>query len=102
MNRMLHRLAAALAVLCAATLIACAGAGQTTGEYIDDSAITTKVKTRLFQDPATSGFAIQVTTYQGTVQLSGFVNNAREKERATELAQEIPGVKRVRNDLIVK
>lgn len=80
----------------------CAGAGQETGAYVDDAAITTKVKTRLFNDPVTSGFAIKVTTYRGTVQLAGFVNNQREMSRAGELAGSVPGVKAVKNDLIVK
>lgn len=71
-------------------------------EYFDDTTITTKVKTKLFDDPQTSGFAITVKTYKGTVQLSGFVNSDKEKDRAGELAKAVPGVKDVKNDLIVK
>lgn len=71
-------------------------------EYFDDTTITTKVKTKLFDDPQTSGFAISVKTYQGTVQLSGFVNDEKEKNRAEELAKTVPGVKTVKNDLIIK
>lgn len=72
------------------------------GVYFDDTTITTKVKTKLFDDPQTSGFAISVTTYKGTVQLSGFVNSDKEKDRAGELARAVPGVKDVKNDLIIK
>ena len=71
-------------------------------EYFDDTTITTKVKTKLFDDPQTSGFAISVKTYQGTVQLSGFVTSDKEKDRAAELTKGVPGVKSVKNDLIVK
>jgi osmotically-inducible protein OsmY len=97
-------LALVLAVLTALPLLGCAGTEkqQSTGEFIDDSAITTKVKTKLFDDPVTSGFTIRVSTYRGTVQLSGFVNSEREKNRAGELAQAVAGVKSVKNDLIVK
>ncbi len=71
-------------------------------EYFDDTSITTKVKTKLFDDPQTSGFSITVTTYKGTVQLSGFVNSDKEKARAGELAKGVEGVKDVKNDLIIK
>ena len=71
-------------------------------EYFDDTTITTKVKTKLFDDPQTSGFAISVKTYQGTVQLSGFVTSDKEKDRAAELTKDVPGVKSVKNDLIIK
>lgn len=71
-------------------------------EYFDDTTITTKVKAKLFDDPQTSGFAISVKTYQGTVQLSGFVTSDKEKDRAAELTKGVPGVKSVKNDLIVK
>lgn len=71
-------------------------------EYVDDATITTKVKAKLFDDPQTSGFAISVKTYQGMVQLSGFVNGDKEKSRAEELAKTVPGVKTIKNDLIIK
>jgi len=90
------------ACLLAAALAGCAGAGQTAGAYVDDATITTKVKTKLFDDPQTSGFAISVKTYSGTVQLSGFVSSEKEKARAGELAQAVQGVKSVKNDLIIK
>lgn len=95
-----------LAVLASVLSLALAGCAADTKkqavEYFDDSTITTKVKARLFDDPQTSGFAIGVKTYQGTVQLSGFVDSDKEKARAEELAKAVAGVKSVKNDLIVK
>ena len=85
------------------TLAGCAAdTKERAGEYIDDTGITTRVKTKLFDDPQTSGFAISVTTYKGTVQLSGFVSGEKEKSRAEELARTVSSVKSVKNDLIVK
>lgn len=83
-------------------LAGCAGTKESASEYVDDATITTKVKTKLFDDPQTSGFAITVTTYKGTVQLSGFVSGDKEKTRAGELAKGVEGVKDVKNDLIIK
>ena len=92
-----------LAVLLSLALAGCAAdTKKQTVEYFDDTTITTKVKTKLFDDPQTSGFAITVKTYKGTVQLSGFVTSDKEKDRAGELAKTVPGVKDVKNDLIVK
>lgn len=85
-----------------AGLLGCAGAGQTTGEFVDDSAISTKVKAKLFEDPATSGWHVFVTTDKGVVWLTGTVNSAQEKDRAGELARNVPGVKAVKNELTVK
>lgn len=85
-----------------ASLLGCAGAGTKTGEFIDDSAITTKVKAKLYDDPVTSGWDIKVTTHKGVVQLSGFVKSSKEKDRASEVARQVEGVKSVSNDLIIK
>lgn len=85
-----------------AGLLACAGAGQKTGEFFDDSTITTKVKTKLFNDPITSGWNISVKTEKGVVYLTGEVESAKESQRATELARGVAGVKSVRNELGLK
>ncbi len=91
------------ACLLSLALVGCAAdTKERTGEYMDDAGITTRVKAKLFDDPQTSGFSITVTTYKGTVQLSGFVNGEKEKSRAEELAKTVPSVKSVKNDLIVK
>jgi len=89
-------------LLLAAVLAGCAGAGSSTGAYIDDSVITSKIKTKLYKDKTTSGWDIKVTTKSGVVQLSGFVHKEAEKARAGEIAKSIQGVKSVSNDLIVK
>ncbi len=75
---------------------------ESTGEYIDDSTITTKVKTALLTDKNVSSGSISVKTFKGTVQLSGFVNNAEQVRQAYEVASQVEGVKAVHNNLIVK
>ena len=75
---------------------------ESTGEYIDDSTITAKVKAAFVKDPVVSAFAVSVKTYKGAVQLSGFVNTADEKTRAEEVARGVYGVKSVNDSLIVK
>lgn len=85
-------------------LAACAATStdESTGEYIDDAAITTKVKTALLQDPEVSGLDINVETFKGTVQLSGFANTKRERQRAETLAGSVVGVQSVQNDIQLK
>ena len=75
---------------------------QSTGEYVDDSATTSKVKAALLKDPEVKGLAVKVKTYKGEVQLSGFVNSQHEKDRAGEIARSINGVQWVNNDIRVK
>jgi len=73
-----------------------------TGEYVDDSAITTKVKAAIFNDPSLKVFQINVETFKGAVQLSGFVDSAQSVRKAGEVARGVTGVKSVKNNLIVK
>jgi osmotically-inducible protein OsmY len=75
---------------------------ESTGEYIDDSVITTKVKSAIFDEPSLKVFQISVKTYQGVVQLSGFVDSAQSVKKAGEVAGRVEGVKEVKNDLVVK
>ena len=75
---------------------------QGAGEYIDDTAITTKVKAALLADPEVKGTAVNVETYRGVVQLSGFVDSEVEINRASNKAYEVKGVTSVKNDLRVK
>ena len=86
------------------TLVACASNFQkeSAGEYVDDSVITTKVKTLLAKDDFLKSFQISVETYKGTVQLSGFVNSQQAVDKASQIAYSVKGVKSVKNDLIVK
>ena len=85
-------------------VIACSGTttSESTGQYFDSAALTAKVKAELVDKLGADGFAIKVKTYKGQVQLSGFVNNAMVKQRAGGVAFNVLGVKRVRNDLVVK
>jgi osmotically-inducible protein OsmY len=94
-----------LTAVLAATLIAACGATPTkesTGEYIDDSAITTKIKTALIEDKAVKATEVTVETFKGTVQLSGFASSRAEIDRAVQLARQVTGVKTVRNDIQLK
>jgi osmotically-inducible protein OsmY len=84
--------------------VGCAGSRtqESTGEYIDDAAITTKVKSKLLADEDASGLAINVETFKGTVQLSGFVKSEQEKEHAEVIAESVDGVQRVENRISVR
>lgn len=73
-----------------------------TGQYIDDSTITTKVKTKLLDDPVVSGLRISVETFKGVVQLSGFANTSAEIRQAEKIARETDGVHSVKNDIHLK
>ena len=87
-----------------ATLVACASTSKQsgTGEYVDDSVITTKVKTMLASDDFLKSFEIGVETYKGIVQLSGFVDSQNAKDKAGQIARGVGGVNSVRNNLVVK
>ncbi len=87
-----------------ATLVACASTPKQegTGEYIDDSVITTKVKSLIAADDILKAFEIGVETRKGIVQLSGFVDSRKAVNKASEITRSVKGVKSVRNDLIVK
>ncbi len=75
---------------------------SSTGEYIDDTVITTKVKALLVKDVALKSFQISVETYKGVVQLSGFVDASQTRDRASNVARSVGGVKSVKNNLILK
>ena len=75
---------------------------ESTGQYIDDSVITTKVKSLLAHDDFLKLFQISVRTYKGTVQLSGFVNSKEAVDKASTLTNSVQGVKSIKNDLILK
>ncbi len=87
-----------------ATFVACASTPKqsSTGEYVDDSIITTKVKSLLAKDDFLKSFQISVETYKGTVQLSGFVVSQKAVDKAGEIARSVKGVMSVKNDLVVK
>ena len=99
MKKRIFRWTAAIAVIAAAAACTATRTQESTGEVIDDSVLTSKVKMALVEDPVTKAGQINVETYRGVVQLGGFVDNADQKAQATRVAREVPGVTEVRNDL---
>lgn len=99
-----HRITTILSSLLVVTLVACAPTDKraSTGEYIDDTLITGKVKAALVADPELKATEINVETFKGTVQLSGFVAVPEHIPKAVQLARTIEGVKEVKNDMAVK
>jgi len=73
-----------------------------TGEYVDDSVITTKVKTAIFNDSTLKVNEINVETFKGVVQLSGFVRSQADIDKAVQVARGVAGVKSVKNDMLIK
>ncbi len=95
----------AIALVVASSIVSCTSSSRTTestGEYVDDAAITSKVKTALLNDSGLKSFDISVETYKDVVQLSGFVNTDQVKARATEVTASVSGVRSVKNNLVVK
>ncbi|MGB5741091.1 MAG: BON domain-containing protein [Sedimenticolaceae bacterium] len=87
-----------------ALFVGCAGTAtqESTGDYIDDTVLTTKVKAAVFNEPSLKSAEINVETFKGVVQLSGFVSSQADINKAVEIAREVPGVKSVTNDMRVK
>lgn len=75
---------------------------ETAGQYVDDATITTKVKAGLMKDPTLEKMNIEVETFQQVVQLSGFVDTTATKMHAEEVAENVAGVKEVKNDLVIR
>lgn len=91
----------------ALALLFCLGCAATatresTGEYIDDSVVTAKVKEAIIREPTLKSLEIKVVTYKGVVQLSGFVSSQSNIDKAVEIANGINGVKSVKNDMLSK
>ena len=86
------------------TMVGCASGPnkESTGEYLDDAAITGKVKAAFAADPNVKATEINVETYKGAVQLSGFVAQPQDAQRAADLARGVKGVSSVKNDIRVK
>ena len=93
-----------VALMLIATFAACASSPkqESTGEYVDDSVITTKVKSLLAADDFLKSFEIGVETRKGIVQLSGFVDSQKAVNKAVEITRSVKGVRSVKNSLIVK
>jgi osmotically-inducible protein OsmY len=87
-----------------ASLLGCAGTAtkEGTGEYVDDTVITTKVKAAIFNEPSLKSAEVNVETFKGTVQLSGFVNSRADISKAVAVASGVAGVTPVKNDMRLK
>lgn len=101
---MTSKLRMTLAAMAMATLTACAGTAkqESTAEYVEDTAITAEVKGRFVGDKEVSAMSVNVETFKGVVQLSGFADNEAEIARAEQIAREVKGVQSVRNDIALK
>ncbi len=93
-----------IGLVLAAFIAGCAGTlkKESTGEYVDDTVITSKIKAEIFNDPMLKVLQINVESFKGIVQLSGFVDSATAADRAVEVAGSVKGVKSVKNSLVVK
>jgi osmotically-inducible protein OsmY len=93
-----------LAVAALSTVVGCASTAtqESTGQYLDDTGITGRVKAAIFNDASLKSAEINVETFKGVVQLSGFVNSPADIQRAVQLVQSISGVRSVRNDMRLK
>ncbi len=95
-------LALALAALTGLTACQSTPTQESTGQYMDDTAITTKVKAAIFNEPTLKSAEINVETFKGVVQLSGFVGSQADISTAVRVAQGVGGVRSVRNDMRLK
>jgi osmotically-inducible protein OsmY len=99
-----NRIATLFFAIVLAALMGCASTAtqEGTGEYVDDAVITTKVKAEIFNEPSLKSAEINVETFKGVVQLSGFVNSQDDINRAVRVARGVKGVVSVRNDMRLK
>lgn len=90
-----------LAALALVTIVGCSATPtrESTGQYVDDTAITTRVKAAIFNEPTLKSAEINVETMKGTVQLSGFVSSSANINRAVDVTRAVPGVISVKNDM---
>ena len=102
--KQLKRIITFLAALALMAVVGCAGTAtkEGTGEYVDDTVITTKVKAAIFNEPTLKSTEINVETFKGSVQLSGFVSSRANMVKAVEVARGVSGVKAVRDDMRIK
>lgn len=104
MTTISRKIATFASILLMATALGCASTSKTegTGEYVDDTVITTKVKTAIFNEPTLKSAEINVETFKGVVQLSGFVSSRDAETKAVAAAKTVGGVKSVKNDMRIK
>ncbi|MGQ5525063.1 BON domain-containing protein [Chitinimonas sp. PSY-7] len=102
MNKLLITLGFALSTCLGMSACAVTSGQSTVGQYVDDTTITTRVKARFAKDKQVDAMRINVETLKGVVDLSGFAVSETEKGRAGQIAKEVPDVKDVRNNIIVR
>lgn len=104
MKQLSKYLSAFFLAIALVSVVGCASTSKQegTGEYIDDSVITTKVKAAIFNEPSLKSAEINVETFKGVVQLSGFVKSSADQSKAVELARSVKGVTSVKNDMRLK
>ena len=104
MKNITRKLAILAGILFIAITLGCASTAKQegTGEYVDDTVITSKVKTAILNEPTLKSAEINVETFKGVVQLSGFVGSQAAESKAIEVARTVGGVKSVKNDMRVK
>lgn len=102
--RQLQRFSPFALMLLLAFFLGCASTAtrEGTGEYVDDTVITAKVKAAVFNEPTLKSSEINVETFRGAVQLSGFVNSQADINKAVEVARSVAGVKSVKNAMQLK
>jgi osmotically-inducible protein OsmY len=102
--RLFNRFATFFCAVLLASLLGCASTPKQegTGEYLDDTVITTKVKAAVFSEPSLKSAEINVETFKGVVQLSGFVSSRADISKAVEVARSVQGVESVKNDMRLK
>ena len=102
--KQLKSISALFLVVLLATAVGCASTAKQegTGEYIDDTVITTRVKAAILKEPTLKSAEINVETWKGTVQLSGFVKEQADMHKAAEVARGVKGVQAVKNDIRLK
>ncbi|MDD5176390.1 MAG: BON domain-containing protein [Sterolibacterium sp.] len=104
MKQLSKYLSALFVAIALVSVVGCASTSthEGTGQYVDDSVITTKVKAAIFNEPTLKSAEINVETFKGVVQLSGFVSSREAESKAVEVARNVNGVTSVRNDMRLK
>ena len=104
MTQLNNRFSTFFLIVLMAFLLGCASTSKQegTGEYFDDTVVTTKVKAAILNEPSLKSAEINVETFKGVVQLSGFVNSQTDINKAVEVVRSVSGVKSVKNDMRVK
>ena len=102
MSKWIQAILVALAVAGGVTGCAVTSGQESTGQYVDEATITTRVKTRFAKDPTVSAMRIKVETMKGVVQLSGNAKSQAERDQAAQLASSVPGVSSVQNNIQVE